>query len=309
MPTLFRANKRYIFVLYTFIITTMGCYALFTWQKKQQQYAQYDVLVRTSLAINNALDHQQISYLSELERTSDAYDCAHNKMLKNQGIHIQKSEATIRQTIDQELTTAYKGQYRPGSYITSFKGVLDSDQQRRAYFAQNRILGDNLRQFAQKSTRTIAGLDTIFAPSRQRNTELILKDGRDDQKVALLSALRLNHRSAACQTLAFLKNGLQNIDKYVYEGIIPMISYKKQCVHAGETFFGEAYVLTYHSNPHNITAFINNQSIPITLGLARFQKQYRTPGEKILAGKILVRNPLTGGEKTFTKQFAIQICE
>jgi hypothetical protein len=92
----------------------------------------------------------------------------------------------------------------------------------------------------------------------------------------------------------------------------PMVYTDKSTILPGQTYSADIFLSQYtksNSYKRNVTIKVNGKTISLKDGLARYNQQYHTTGEKKFAVRIEVKNPTTNQMEVFQKDFSLWVID
>jgi gliding motility-associated protein GldM len=116
----------------------------------------------------------------------------------------------------------------------------------------------------------------------------------------------LNSYSAVLNYCAKKVGGEDDIRMDSYE---PVISSNTGYIIRGNKYEAEVFLSAYSSTANNVSINVNGNGLPVTQGKAKYTATGESVGTKKFNVNINVKNPLTGANKTYSKEFQYEVGE
>ncbi|MCC6461490.1 MAG: gliding motility protein GldM [Saprospiraceae bacterium] len=92
-----------------------------------------------------------------------------------------------------------------------------------------------------------------------------------------------------------------------FDAFQPAISAPKGYVIAGDKYEADVFLSAYSTQADNISISVDGRSLPLKDGIAKFETGTSSTGTKSYKVVINVKNPLTGENKPYTKEFQYEV--
>jgi len=92
-----------------------------------------------------------------------------------------------------------------------------------------------------------------------------------------------------------------------FDAFAPAVSAEKSYVIQGEKYAADIFLSAYSTSADNVSISVNGSSLPVREGLAHYEVTGSGLGEKSYNVSINVKNPLTGENKNYSKEFKYEV--
>ena len=218
-------------------------------------------------------------------------------------------DSTVKQTIKLGKKLDEKGdRFLEGLH----RGTPPGDAGRSAGFLENYYqLGDSLAGLKGIDAPSRAWIDrclysALSAYSPEQMAEMLANADTADAS-RLYRNLRLRAGLAQVFTLNSLHKKMQE-KELRFDGFTPGFFYEN-CPRAGVPFEADICLLSYTRSSQNLAIRVNGEPVPMDAGLAHYNAVFKHPGTHTVPVEITVRNPLTGEDRIYQKDFKVEVTE
>jgi gliding motility-associated protein GldM len=92
-----------------------------------------------------------------------------------------------------------------------------------------------------------------------------------------------------------------------FDAFAPAVSAEKSYVIQGEKYAADIFLSAYSTSADNVSISVNGSNLPVKEGLAHYEVTGSGLGEKSYNVSINVKNPLTGENKNYSKEFKYEV--
>lgn len=299
LPFAFRFTFRDVIYL-----ALIGAMAFWIWSDRRRQMAYQEMLhadLRTLAML--PLERHLMAASAEIQKNAAELEDSSAQRTMHLLRRYEKLPDPLKQQIETLTEQCWAGDVQN---VNRFSTAITPESWQSLH-AQARALSDSLTGSLDETTRTMVqmalGLDsasTYWQTVRQANSfesGVVLKDLRMRVMAAQWTALTHLSESTAPPTRCFPN----------WE---PVLMPRSPFVKVGEPFEADVF-LTEIPNKRafskNIIVLVNGDTISMESGVARFQKNYTTPGKKNIQVEIQLHNPLTRDITHLKKEYGIVV--
>ena len=263
---------------------------------------------------NNALK-------SSIDATAAAYPTDKNNDLKGKAVQAQRIAEdfnTYMEGIRTRLFELGKGPSKNDPTIP--KDIRNKDVTTRVFV--NEKLGDEI-EAKIKETRlsflALTGNDPVVAAALPLDVE-VLPEGSSAKSWSefkfkqmpvaavfpILGKIQSDGKSSASAVLNWCAEQMGKID-IKFDAFQPAVSAEKSYIIQGDKYAADIFLSAYSTSADNVSISVNGSGLPVREGVAHYEASGSGVGEKSFNVSINVKNPLTGENKNYSKEFKYEV--
>ena len=263
---------------------------------------------------NNALK-------SSIDATAAAYPTDKNNDLKGKAVQAQRIAEdfnTYMEGIRTRLFELGKGPSKNDPTIP--KDIRNKDVTTRVFV--NEKLGDEIEAKIREtrlSFLALTGNDPVVAAALPLDVE-DLPEGSSAESWSefkfkqmpvaavfpILGKIQSDGKSSASAVLNWCAEQMGKID-IKFDAFQPAVSAEKSYIIQGDKYAADIFLSAYSTSADNVSISVNGSGLPVREGVAHYEASGSGVGEKSFSVSINVKNPLTGENKNYSKEFKYEV--